>query len=473
MHLLCLLGHGVKLSNECDDPLLQSVLLSLLPTKLIVQHDKSYDHKLLLNLLRWFKSESPWIAGRVEESCSPGHLISVQLLVAVLRSLGLRTRLVLVLNPASFKPERSGAKGGGAEGPTTVSPSPKGKSPIKRKTSVPGRSKSINRAKVAERHIEEGCGQFESIVLDCGPLGESSAATGTVSDGSAPAARRRPREAKCKQAPSTATQKRRILGGVGKDSPIPGGGTSRGNFPSTDSNQTASEAATSAGRKVSSRTIARSGRNGSKLESTTACRDSPYFGRGRKRRRRRGKGQQKEGSESSSRGEASDFDDSDYDPMSERQRPQVNPRKLSSQIHEEDCSKSEDFEVTPNRRTAKGRKAALGIVAPLAKRIRLAADEGLDKSSETGSDGSPEDSHPTEKETKGKGEREGPSSSPNGSLYDDTTSWVEVYIQAEQQWTSLHFPSCSVGQPQLCERHCLAPLSYIIGVESGMHAIRV
>ena len=52
----------------------------------------------------------------------------------------------------------------------------------------------------------------------------------------------------------------------------------------------------------------------------------------------------------------------------------------------------------------------------------------------------------------------------------DTASWVEVYVQSRRQWKSVHLPSLSVGQPQLCEKHCSQPLNYIIGIENGTHA---
>ena len=52
----------------------------------------------------------------------------------------------------------------------------------------------------------------------------------------------------------------------------------------------------------------------------------------------------------------------------------------------------------------------------------------------------------------------------------DRTSWVEVYVQSKRQWKSVHLPSLSVGQPQLCEKHCSQPLHYIIGIENGTHA---
>ena len=49
----------------------------------------------------------------------------------------------------------------------------------------------------------------------------------------------------------------------------------------------------------------------------------------------------------------------------------------------------------------------------------------------------------------------------------DTTSWVEVYVTSKKKWVCVHLPSCSVGQPHLCERDCSIPLSYVIAFETG------
>lgn len=50
---------------------------------------------------------------------------------------------------------------------------------------------------------------------------------------------------------------------------------------------------------------------------------------------------------------------------------------------------------------------------------------------------------------------------------DDVMSWVEVYVCGEEKWVSAHIPSCSVGQPHLCERDCPLPLNYVLAFQSG------
>ena len=49
---------------------------------------------------------------------------------------------------------------------------------------------------------------------------------------------------------------------------------------------------------------------------------------------------------------------------------------------------------------------------------------------------------------------------------DDTSSWVEVLLEG-RQWRSLHIPSLSLGQPQLCEKHCPRELSYVLAIDNG------
>ena len=49
----------------------------------------------------------------------------------------------------------------------------------------------------------------------------------------------------------------------------------------------------------------------------------------------------------------------------------------------------------------------------------------------------------------------------------DTSCWAEVFVVSKTKWTCVHLPSCSVGQPQLCERHCTLPLNYVVAFENG------
>ena len=81
---------------------MQAVLLSLLPSNLLLPSPPSNDS--LRRLLVWYKEEAHTLikALTVEHSCAEG-LSTVQVLVGLLRAMGLRARLVLSLNPIPFK----------------------------------------------------------------------------------------------------------------------------------------------------------------------------------------------------------------------------------------------------------------------------------------------------------------------------------------------------------------------------------
>lgn len=106
VHLLCLLAHGLRLSDQCDNQLLQSVLLSLLPVELLHSNTEHYNQDSLLKILKWSSAKMSQLSKHVETSPDSEFqsLTVVQLQVALLRAIGLRTRLILVLNPISFKP---------------------------------------------------------------------------------------------------------------------------------------------------------------------------------------------------------------------------------------------------------------------------------------------------------------------------------------------------------------------------------
>lgn len=104
VHLLCLLLHGFVLNERCNNEFLQSVLLSLVPTACF-RFSRVTD--TLSDVVQWFSSSSERMVEHLRESrachdlavpCNP-----VLILVAVLRALGLNTRLVLNLDPVPFK----------------------------------------------------------------------------------------------------------------------------------------------------------------------------------------------------------------------------------------------------------------------------------------------------------------------------------------------------------------------------------
>lgn len=115
--LLCLLVQGLEISRCCNDTLLQARLFSLVPRELL-----STPAEKLFKILKWFVARKDHLLAAVtgsEESSQNQKSVSDQrkilercqlnateMLVVLLRALNLRTRLVLALNPISFKPSR-------------------------------------------------------------------------------------------------------------------------------------------------------------------------------------------------------------------------------------------------------------------------------------------------------------------------------------------------------------------------------
>ena len=104
VHLLCLLANATDLNHQCNDQEVQALLLSCLPSHLTtVQPDMSG----IGNFLRWFKQNEEHLVHVIAASSSPENdtpaLSSVLMLVALLRVVGMRTRLVLNLEPVPHK----------------------------------------------------------------------------------------------------------------------------------------------------------------------------------------------------------------------------------------------------------------------------------------------------------------------------------------------------------------------------------
>lgn len=95
-NLLCLLAHGQKLNKQCNQSLVQAQILSLLPCEMGTdRHDKAS----VKQLLDWFiLNHSTLLEFGVGLEMS-----SVQLAVALYRSVGITARLVLNLTPLPFK----------------------------------------------------------------------------------------------------------------------------------------------------------------------------------------------------------------------------------------------------------------------------------------------------------------------------------------------------------------------------------
>ena len=95
-NLLCLLVHGQRLNKQCNQTLIQAQLLSLLPHEIVTaKHNKAN----VKRILDWFVVNHNMLL----EFNIGLEMSSVQLAVALYRSVGIATRLVINLVPIPFK----------------------------------------------------------------------------------------------------------------------------------------------------------------------------------------------------------------------------------------------------------------------------------------------------------------------------------------------------------------------------------
>ncbi|KAI6647545.1 DNA repair protein complementing XP-C cells-like [Oopsacas minuta] len=102
-HLMLLLGRLELVSRLCSDQLLQSAVLSLLPL-----HLTTHSHTNLQNVLLWFQQEyqASQLDEEVRNSIEKYQLTDLHSLVALLRSLGYRTRIVNNMIATPVREER-------------------------------------------------------------------------------------------------------------------------------------------------------------------------------------------------------------------------------------------------------------------------------------------------------------------------------------------------------------------------------
>ena len=357
VHLLCLLAHGLRLSSQCDNHLLQSVLLSLLPREHLHSNTAElYNQDSLLKTLKWFVAKMSQLSKHVETTSPESEfqsLTGVQLLVVLLRAIGLRTRLVLVLNPISFKlaSVKSGRKS--SEGSPVAG---SGKEPVRKKsgdsngaTKEGGSSEGVQTPRMSTV-AEGGSGKGEkgvSVMVEGEPSTES-------------------RGRKRKAAASSRTKRR-----TSKRLPSAEGDTSYNQRLQDEDGAIKGEHASSSqgGRRKRSR-----GKGKSRLHQTST--GSPHFKKSLKSQLEEDVGMS--GVES--------YSNSDSDFVPETQSSKVKIR--GQQIYDDDDDDSDDSDDKPKgkrrRKRSRGRlsRGSKGTSPPLAKKLKLAADEKKNSSSE-------------------------------------------------------------------------------------------
>ena len=406
VHLFCLLSLGIQQSQRCNDPTLQCLVFSLLGNAKDLLHDSPslYTTDSLSRLLRWFADEKRYIEGAVYDTSTNLREVSVnQILVTLLRALGLRTRLIMVLNPLSYKTTPT-AKKKIVSGTGTLSPhkvkgrTKQGKSPVLKIVSAHSRVDSETRKRT--RFPNKGESE-EEHVTNCisGTVGSDCVQTSTK-----PESTRRTR-------------------------------SSLRNRMSICSKLTTPEKMISTNEGAS---------------STTECGSSPYFKKKLKQ------------SKPSTRKKSSNAEtDSSKESDSENYLEIGGQAKQTMSVSFDSGDESDEF-VPPK---PKKREA---LTKSPAKKLKKAVDNSNASSSQNTLDSLSLSSTATLTKLRGESDTISEQTSSDVQLMtvEYTSCWAEVFVVSKRKWTCVHLPSCSVGQPQLCERHCTLPLNYVVAFEN-------
>lgn len=108
VHILTLIANGFFRNNICNEPLLQAVLLSHVPSDFISLNKRKWDVVQLTNFLKWFQSEFSSTddvrTGNKEADKQIARFQNLsEVFGTILRALGFLTRLVYSLQPMSAK----------------------------------------------------------------------------------------------------------------------------------------------------------------------------------------------------------------------------------------------------------------------------------------------------------------------------------------------------------------------------------
>ncbi|KAM4562689.1 DNA repair protein complementing XP-C cells [Odontesthes bonariensis] len=126
VHLMCLIANGIFRNTLCCEPDLLAITLSLLPAHFCMVAKERIDQNYLSGLLKWFRATfalNPSLScekhpntralleRRLASLSARDHQEMTHVFLLVLRSLQLFCRLVLSLQPVSFKPSSAKCKG--------------------------------------------------------------------------------------------------------------------------------------------------------------------------------------------------------------------------------------------------------------------------------------------------------------------------------------------------------------------------
>ena len=428
VHLLCLMARGLYLSRQCDDVIKQSLLFSLIgaDSKYLVHDDvEKYDQASVLKILKWVASKTSELHQTLRKSTPEDEdyqFSDVQILVTLLRALGLRTRLVMVLNPVSFKENKSSVKRKSVDmGEKTQSKSDGGKnedngetSKLKTESAEDVSSETIRKARRKRRR---------------------SALEKDVSSPPSPSSSSSQPQRKSRRQPQTSKQRR------------------------------CSEGATTSKNSPYFKKQAKSSPY------------SPYF---QKQVETKRKSSQTRESAGNIEEEQSSGSDSEYVP---EEKIKSKRRNLSSSLSSKNVEDSDDDFQQPKKKRRRSSQVVAVSPAP-AKKLKEAVKRTKDKSSKSPLKGGASERRADSDVVcvgSSSNESRGCSEGVEVVKCEETGSWAEVYLSAEggesraekvtKKWSCVHLPSCSIDQRHLCEKQCSLPLNYVIAIEKGEHRI--
>ncbi len=485
------------LSQQCDDPTLQAVLLSMLAVagnarELLQDTPTSLGHSnvTLLKLFRWFAKESSHLETAVRRAgCGFGEggrvLSEVQLLVALLRGIGHRCRLILVLHPLPLKPHPStvvtpsgkGREGGGGKGA-----SGKGR---KGGEGGGGKGASGKGRKGGEGGGGgKGASGKEKQGVSCDIEGKSGGKKvppkRPSSGGDGVKAKGKRKVTLNPEAPTTTSpgedgESQRVCFGekllqfnLQKGLLKSSGGEVEGGGAETPTAEDTGEASRRSvgkkARKMESSGCSEPKRARRKVKSVRGESGegvaSPYFAK--QQQQQQGGGVAGGGANRKRSASHGEPDSKTTTPPRAKVRKSANTkepkRPQSPEFVAEDSEgddSDEDFKPTRKRRRS------LAKATPIKKLKQAMINERrkLDISTETSTSSFPSSSGEVKGDVLG--------AEVEVLRIEETSSWAEVYLPGRKRWACLHLPSCSVDQSQLCERHCSLPLRYVMAFENS------
>ena len=452
-----------------------------------------YDENAILRILKWLSNKTTTLHQTLQESilqdkdCSP--FSDAQLLVMLLRALGLRVRLVMVLNPIPFKESKASSKTKSAEGSekTVVACQEKEQSEEQMEVTVEPDVPSGKETKSSGKRKRKGSREKLQSKSESG--GEKAGGGGTSKTISGSTGK------KIRQCTDEGSSSSRTLSGQAQK----GGARKRTQTtkqqkelaPSTSSPYFKKQTRCRSARTSSSQDMEEEEDPGN-LEQPTSKRssgsDSEYVPEGVKPKKRNLSTSFEE------IGAVDDDDDDDFEQPKKKQRRSssklvgATPAKKLKQA----ADKKAKAEI-PSKPLKSSSRAATSRRKP--RLTTSASKNGSSNQAEEGGSKSPvaldggTDSNLTAASNYDSNQSRGSSlESVEIVKSEETACWAEVYLtvagrggtekrgskgdgesskEKAKRWTCVHLPSCSVGQPHLCEKHCTLPLHYVIAIENG------